>query len=312
MSDYYSWQWPRRLLWVTIIAVVVFFSIRAYYRWTDDFRLANITYELPHNSQWETNLSQEEYAHLVSLLKQPFTYVGKGAQAYAFASKDRKYVVKFFKFKHLKPNSFLEKLDGLPFITEYHRWQSARKQRLVQSVFKGHKLAYDVHKKESGIIFLHLNKTSHLKLKVSLIDKLGFKRSIDLDSVIFVIQEYAQTTRQAMAAALDKGDLALAKKRMDGILELYLLEYQKGIYDRDHGVMHNTGFVQERAIHLDVGKLTKDEKIRQLSNYRQDLVKVVKKFEIWMRKNYPQYSQEFLSFLEARLTGIFGEKFEFS
>lgn len=312
MSDYSSRRWPKRLLWVTILAVFVFFSIRAYYRWTDDFRLANITHELPYNPLWETVSSPEEYAQLISLLKQPFIYLGKGAQAYAFASKDQKFVIKFFKFKHLKPNSFLEKLDGLPFITEYHAWQSARKQRLIQSVFTGHKLAYDVHKKESGFVFLHLNKTTNLGLKATLIDKMGFKRSVDLDPVIFVIQEYAQTTRQVMIEALDKGDLDLAKKRMNEVIELYLLEYQKGIYDRDHGVMHNTGFVKERAIHLDVGKLTYDEKIKQQFNYRSDLIKVVNKFEIWLRKNYPQYSQELLSFLEARLTGIFGEKFEFS
>src|ERR1700733_5386666 len=132
MSDCSSRRWPRCLLWIMVVTVIVFFSIRAYYRWTDDFRLANITYDLPYNPQWETFPSPEEYAQLASLLKQTFTYVGKGAQAYAFVSKDRKYVIKFFKFKHLKPNSLLEKLAGLPFITEYHAWQSTRKQQLVQ------------------------------------------------------------------------------------------------------------------------------------------------------------------------------------
>lgn len=301
-------KWPKILLVITVAAVIVFFAFRAYYRWTDDFRLANITYEMPYNPNWETNPNPEEYAILSTLVQQPFTYVGKGAQAYAFASKDKKYVIKFFKFKHLKPNSFIEMFDGLPFITEYNEWQSSRKDRLRKSVFDGHKLAFDVHKNESGLVYIHLNKTSDLELKIKLIDKIGVKRNFNLDDVIFVVQEFAETTRQALTSALESRDLELAKKKMDGIITLYLSEYEKGIYDRDHGVMHNTGFVGEKPIHLDVGKLTKDKKMKQTAYNLPDMMKVVSKFEIWLRKNYPDDYSELITFLEARLSQIYGEK----
>src|ERR1700722_581245 len=100
-------RWPIKFVWLILAGLLIFFPIRAYYRWTDDFRIANITHDIPYHPEWDTSLSHEELAQLKSILDQPFTYIGKGAQAYAFASEDGKYVLKFFKFKHLRPNTFL-------------------------------------------------------------------------------------------------------------------------------------------------------------------------------------------------------------
>ena len=88
-----------------VVLFCLFGIARLYYRLTDDFRLANITYELPFKPSWKVpSLTKEEYSRLAQITNQKFTYIGKGAQCYAFASEDGEYVLKFFKFKHLKPN----------------------------------------------------------------------------------------------------------------------------------------------------------------------------------------------------------------
>lgn len=302
----------RKLIWVTLMVTIVFFGARVYYRLTDDFRIVNMVHEMPHHPEWEMPpLNPAQRNHLKEMFRQPYSYVGKGAQSYVFASEDKKYVIKFFKFKHLKPHWLTAALPDLPYIKEYKERKSAKKKRLINSVFSGYKLAYDVHKGETGIVYLHLNKTQGLNETVTLIDKIGRTHLLELDPIVFVIQEHAQTTRMVMTEALERGDLALAKKRMNQIFDLYLLEYGKGIYDRDHGVMHNTGFVGENPIHLDVGKLSKEPEMQKLEVFRPDLEKIGYKYEMWLKSEFPEFYPELAEFIETRFSEIFGERFEF-
>lgn len=305
-------KWIRNLIWITLTCFVSFFLIRGYFRITDDFRLAHMVYEFPHDKAWDTEpLTQSEKKELDTLFSQPFTYIGKGAQSYAFESADHKYVIKFFKFKHLKPSWIVEHLPEVGPLTNYKQENIRRKERLINSVFNGYKLANDVHKAETGIIYLHLNPTNIWNKQLTLIDKIGMKWSVDLDHIVYLIQEKCETSRASLACALDQNDLATAKNRFDEIIDLYLSEYSKGIYDRDHGVLHNTGFVGDRVIHLDVGKLTKDDTMKDLAVYKPDLIKVANKFEIWLRRNYPDAYIELIRHIETRLSLIFGEPFTF-
>lgn len=292
-------RWSRRLIWVTLAITVTFFAVRVYYRVTDDFRISHMIYEMPHRAEWETKPLDFNQKHLLThILKQPFYYVGKGAQSYVFISRDKNYVIKFFKFKHLKPNKTVEMLPDWTFLEEYKEKRVARKKRLIDSVFSGYKLAFDVHKEESGILYLHLNRTENQMQTVTLYDKIGRKYDLDLDPIVFVLQETAKTTRTIMNDALSKGDVELAKKRISQIFDLYLSEYEKGIYDRDHGVLHNTGFVGEKPIHLDVGKLTDEPKMKQEKHWRPDLEKIGHKYEVWLQDNYPEYKDELVGFIK--------------
>ncbi len=306
-------KWLLWLIRLTIILVVGFFMVRGYFRLTDDFRISNMTYEIPHNPDWEIPpLSPEEQAQLDACLNQPYNYIGKGAQSYAFASEDGKYVIKFFKFKHLKPNWIVDALPDWGFLKDYRNSNRERKNRLIISVFSGYKLAYDEMRNESGIIYLHLNKSQHLKQNLVVYDKIGLKWEIDLDNIVFVIQEKAKTTRNVLSAAFEENNIALAEHRIEQIFDLYLFEYHKGIYDRDHGVLQNTGFVGDKPIHLDVGKLTKDDKMKLAEYYKPDLRVVAGKFEYWIRENFPAEYPEMKLFLEKEMTEKLGEPFTFS
>lgn len=306
-------RWPNLLIWITLALVVGFFAVRVYYRLTDDFRIANMTYEMPHNPDWESPpLAPWQKHQLKKILAQPFHYVGKGAQSYVFVSADKTYVIKFFKFKHLKPSPWVEALPELPYIKEWRQANIARKERLLDSVFSGYKLAYDLHRDQAGLFYIHLNATSDLDLSVTLIDKIGRTHHLELDPIVFVIQENARTTRTVMSEAVGSGELALAKRRIQQIIDLYLTEYEKGIYDRDHGVMHNTGFVGDKPIHLDVGKLTKEPGMKRLEVFRPDLEKIGTKFEIWAKGQSPEVHAEIKTYIEEQFTQIFGERFAFA
>lgn len=294
-----------------MIAVVCVVLVRVYYRITDDFRLGNIKYEMGFHPEWEiATPTAEEQTNLDQILEQPFTYIGKGAQSYAFSSADQKYVLKFFKFKHLRPSLITAWIPNLTPFSSYLEKEEARKTRKRNGVFRGYKLAYDVNKNESGIIFIQLN-PNHISKLITVIDKIGLKRTVDLGEVPYVLQEKGQTLRTVLTNLLKQGNSQEAQVRIGQIFDLYLSEYQKGIYDHDHGIMHNTGFVGNRPFHLDVGKLSPDENISSPVHFREDLIIVGKKIDKWLYFQFPEQRASLSHYMEERITATTNDAFKF-
>lgn len=288
----------KKWIYPLLVFFIVFGAIRLYYNLTDDFRLANMTYELPFKAPWEVpHLNADEYQNLKQILNQPFSYIGKGAQCYAFASEDSEYVLKFFKFKHLKPNLLVESLPSIPPFKNYKQNCIERKKRKLISVFNGYDLAFRENRQTSELIYLHLLPTEYLHLKVTVIDKLGLKRTINLDDVVFLVQKKGETLRTRLRQLLNQKQIKEAKEAMASIVEMYISEYKKGIFDHDHGVLHNTGFIGNQPFHLDVGKLNQDDRMKEIQYYKADLEHVLWKMDVWIQAYYPQYSSEFSHFL---------------
>lgn len=294
------------LKWVLILALLIFILARVYYALTDDFRLSNITYPIPYEESWEIEKpSPTEEKQIEQILAQPFTYLGKGAQSYAFVSEDGKYVLKFFKFKHLRRSIFVDALPPIGYLKVYKDKQKARKERKLFGVFKSYRLAFEVDKDESGLIFIQLNTEGNPKRYATVVDKIGIKREIDLQNYPFILQYKGQTLKFVLDELLKKGDIQTAELRLGQILALYAGEYSQGVYDHDHGIMQNTGFVGDKPIHLDVGKLMREEKMRDKSYAKQDAELVVEKINFWVKKNYPQYSEQISQFLNHQIDELY-------
>jgi len=298
------------IIYFSLFALAIFGCFRSYYNLTDDFRQANITYDMPNRPEWDIlSLSPSEKSKIDQILNQTFTYIGKGAQSYAFGSEDGKYVLKFFKFKHLKPSLFVDLLPSVPPFINYKMKQTERKTRKLEGVFAGYRLAYESHREDSGLLFIHLNKTDNLGKTAIVLDKMGWEHKIPLDDVVFILQYKAETMRKVMHDLLAKDNVTLAKHRINQIIDLYLSEYRKGIFDHDHGVMHNAGFVSDRPIHLDVGKLKKNDSMRTKETYAKDIELVVRRMDKWLKENEPKHHPELAAHIEEKMNQIIGEPF---
>lgn len=294
-----KWQ---RVFQLIVICIVMIAIVRIYFNATDDFRLTNMTYELPYHPEWDIIVTPEQRAKLDELLKLKFKYVAKGSQSYVFESENQHYVLKFFKFKHLKPSWLVDYLPPISPFAYYQQKELARKQRKLYEVFNGYKLAYELLRDESGLFFIQLNPQKHpYPMMVTVIDKMGFERKINLSEVVFVIQEKAKTLRSVLAQLLDNGDIEGAKNRIGQIFELYLSEYNRGLYDHDHGVMRNVGFAGDKPIHLDLGKLMREERMKDPSIRHEDFKKVIASIKQWLNSNYPKYQDLLISYMNERL-----------
>lgn len=296
---------------IVVYAVLIFALARVYYRLTDDFRVGNITYDIVYPKDWGIPpLSAEEQQKLDAILAQKFTYLGKGAQSYVFSSEDQQYVLKFFKFKHLRPVWYIRWMPDIAPLSTFLKKESSRKERKLRDVFTGYKLAYDLHRKESGLFFIQLIPSRHPKL-ITVYDKIGLPRTIDLGEVVYVIQQKGESLRVVLAKALNLGDIALAKKRINQIFEMYLSEYNKGVYDHDHGVVRNAGFIGDDPLHLDLGKFYRNESMKQPDVQRDDLIKVAVKIDDWLFSHYPEDHKTLSQYMESQITGIYGTDFRF-
>lgn len=283
----------KRFLLFFGVAVLLFAGARVYYTLTEDFRYGAITHDIPPDPAWVIEEPTGAERELVDgILAQEFTYLGKGAQSYAFVSADDRYVLKFFKSKHSRPSIFLEMLPPIGFLADYKEQKREQKRQKLFKALNGYKLAYDVHRDESALVYIHLVPTDYLDGTLRLRDKLGLSWEFDLDSTVFIIQKKGTKLRNRVIALLDAGKVDETKQKVGEIIDLYRAEYAKGIYDTDHGVMHNTGFIGEQPVHLDVGKLTRAPQMQQTEVANRDLEAVVDKFRVYFADKYPQHADE--------------------
>lgn len=296
----------RYLLWILIGLLAVFCLARIYYALTDDFRFGNITYEMPYHQEWAIQATPETEKLLETILDQPYHYIGKGAQSYVFGSADGQYVVKFFKFKHLRPSLFHDLLPAIGPLAAYKTKQAARKERKLFGVFASYKLAYDVDRKESGLVFIQLNVTGNPQRSIVVYDKLGLSHTIDLAEVPFIVQKRGVPLREVLKPLLEQGQVAEANAKIGLVFDMYAEEYKKGIYDHDHGVDRNVGFIGDQPIHLDVGKLYEEPKMKDPQQAKQDLMLVEKTIGVWVKKHYPDDYPAIKAYMDEKIERLYG------
>lgn len=251
---------------------------------TDGFSVARIHSDLPYNPAWQTSSSPEI---LDNALNQTYRYLSCGGQCFAFASDDGKYVMKFFKHRIRKPYSlYLTSRLFPPF-------ENARRRKLSRALFKmnrdfqSYKIAYETLPQETGVIFIHLNKSSDLKRNVQIVDKLGIAHTIALDEVEFVLQKKAELAYAQFDSWIKNKDLALAKKGIHAMLETILSRCKKGIYDEDPRIHRNFGFIDDKPIFIDVGRFVPDANRKDKGVYTQDMKSIIKNFRDWLEETHP-------------------------
>lgn len=284
----------RWLLKIFFICFTIFALARVYYLLTDDFRMGNVIFNLPYHPEWETEITQQNQTKIKDILSQEFYYLAKGAQSYAFTSEDGRYVLKIFKFKHMKPSFFVKMLPSMTMFEHYKSNHLKRKKTVLDNLFSGYLTAYQQHRDETGIIHVQLNKTDLFEQPIVLHDKMGLRHTVKPDRVYFVIQEKAIQTEIVLRHALDAGNIELAKKRLHQVFDLYLHEYSKGLFDSDLAVMRNTGFIGERPIHFDVGELSVEKGPIHTGARMDDFEIIAQEFDSWFKKNYPKEHPEFV------------------
>jgi hypothetical protein len=296
----------KYLLWVLLAAAVIYGGKRLYFSLTGGFLVSNIQIDLPYRSDWEMPpLSLEEQQIVAQALDQTYTYLAKGHQAYAFESADHQYILKFLKFQRITPKPWLL---WLPLPAAWEPWREKKvqsKRKVLEQLFSSWKVGMEALRKESGLLFVHLNKTKNLKKILTITDKIGFTHQLNMDELVFAIQRKAVLLPDALAAYIAANDGAGAEQLLDRLLDLYRTECKNGVCERDYETMRNTGVLGGLPVHIDLGRFERDATLRDPIKAREVILwKMTTRFIPWLRKHYPELALYF----EQKLNALSEEK----
>lgn len=270
--------------------LIVFLVISCYFT----FRVLERQFSYSHISFPElTEVSQSSpQPDLHRIFSQSFSYLDRGKQSFAFVSEDRQYVLKFF--------------DSSAYIPHFIFSPSLKRLlKKKQRLFNGYHVAYEREKEASGLIYAQLNPTNANGMTINVIDRFGLRHEIDLGKVPFIVQKKATPTREVITQLLQKKNVEDVKVLLRKILDMYLSGYQRGIYDRDHNFMYNSGFVDGYPIRFDVGRLEYQPSFQQPEVFQKDLEKIIfKRIGGWMGRHFPMYRDEIVEDMINYVSGF--------
>ena len=286
--------------WIQVAAVALlgytsYKAIHAYDRRTEGFTIDKIHSRLPFNPAWEVPVSKEQIENANAILAQPFHYLGRGFQCYAFESADGKYVLKFFRHQRMRLPEFVSYIpEALPFIKEFKARKEADFEKRKRYLFSGIKFGFEAAPGETALLFVHLNKTQNQHGTVKIADKVGTEYVVELDKVEFMLQRKAVHIKPTIDALMAEGKVDEAKARLSQIYALLVSCAKKGVHDTDGALIrkNNLGFLDDHAIYIDSGKLTLRESIKTRAVFAKDL-KRLRPLHSWLKEKYPTLATYF-------------------
>lgn len=254
------------------------------------------------------SMPEKENLQLQPLLNQPFFYLAHGAQSFAFLSKDGNYVLKFYRQdRATHPLAFSLPLLPKKYKTSLLQTLNKRKNKQLKT-FSSYHLAYTHLCKETGLLYLHLYKTTHLQQKVRLYDKLGIVHEIDLDTTAFLLQHKAKPVYLALEEWIQQKELQKAKDQITALIHLLITRAKKGLADKDPDLQTNFGFISEGPIQFDVGRYTVDPLQADPKIYKEHLIRMTDKLYTWLEKKEPSLAKHMKDCLKDVVTDSFTNK----
>lgn len=271
-----------------LLIALAYISGRLYFHWTDGFSVSNIQSNSSYNAAWDIpSLSELESNKIANALDQKYYYLGKGCQTYVFVSEDGKYVIKFFKHKHLRLDWWWKYLPLPSSYQEFRTQKLKLKKAKLKALFASVKLAYDKLQEETGILYLHLNKGKSPVSQLVIYDKLGSEHLLNLNQLEFYLQLYAEPVYPIIKTLGENKNFSEATKVFDRLISVLISRSKKGIADLDHAMIQNLALLENRALIIDVGQLISDDKIKKPENYQQDIRMRSQPFIKWLKENQP-------------------------
>lgn len=296
-----------KIFFIFLVCICCLYAFtRLYFAVTGGFTIGNITSELSYDQQWSTHeLSAMERKEVDRALDQQYAYLGKGCQAYVFKSDDGQFVLKFFKYQRFRPQSWVNIFAFIPAIGHYQQHKAIEKKNTLDNVFRSWKIAFENLSRETGVVYLHLNKSNDLHKRMIIRDKMGMAHELDLDQMEFLVQHKAEMLCPAIEAMINQNELVQAELLIDRLLHMLLSEYARGYADNDHALMQNTGVWNGYPVHIDVGQFIYNPIVKDPSVFGQELYNKTYKFHLWLKK----HNEHLATFLQNRLVAILGEEY---
>ena len=295
----------RILKWifVTVAACGLFIAAErfAHYK-TGGFTIVNITDPHPYDTRWATEAPDSATLEYVrSILAQPFYFLAPGGQTFAFQSQDGQYVLKLTKHKRMRVPLWGQWLPLPSTLEQWRRATAAKKKKIFDCTFKSYLIADTYLKEETGIVFLHLNKSDYLKQSVTIIDKIGIAFKLNIDDFEFILQRKAELFYPHIEKLISEGEIDLVKERIHSMMTYLVGRAKRGIEDHDHCFETNLAFFNNKPFQLDIGSLRLNPAFKAHPMYCVKLREYSEELGEWLRANHPELDSYFEDLINKML-----------
>lgn len=237
---------------------------------------------------------KEVPSFLHSFFSQQFSYLGKGAQSYVFASEDGQYVLKLFKKKHFTTHRWV---DALPFFEEHKKKREQRRKALLESFA----LAKEKLKKGGGLLFCRVSPGGEWEKEVSLKGKEGTFFQVNLADVPFVIQKKGVPYYAYISSLMLEGNQEKARQALNKVIALKQMLAEKKIWDQDHAFGQNYGFDKDgEPFLIDLGRLKERKDLSSDAIFQYEMEKIViEKPNAAYEARYPKVQEFYRLFIAS-------------
>lgn len=243
---------------LALTLTICFFTYINCIKRTQGFSLKKILSHHDYHSKWDIGPPTQEHKNLLNQIeKQPFYYLRSGKKYYAFISEDKKFVIKFFKQKHMQTQSTLNTwpLNKVPYLSQIQAAKIARRKHFRNQTYMSYSIAYHFFAQETGILYLQLNQTKKLGRYITLYPPKGRKITLDLGSMEFLIQKKTDFVFDYLGKLLKDGKIKEAKQAICSILNLISARIKNGICSFTTHFEQDIGFIDGRAHLINIGDL---------------------------------------------------------
>jgi hypothetical protein len=274
-----------------LIFIATLFIRPVYYYITEGFALNRIEVIIPPDPKLLLpSPTEKELKKLKIITSQPFHYLKKGSQAYAFISKDGMYILKLFKFHHMRELSWVHAIPLPQTIAQKRDFLLQRRAVRTNLSLNSYKIAQTSLKDECGLIFTQILPSSSYNLPVSLEDRVGREYTIDLSHYGFAIQHRLNLVLPSLRTWISENKIDEAKKALSSLVGLIVTRSKKGIQDSDPDLHKNAGLIGTTGVHIDIGSFSANPNISQIEKMRPDVQKTFRKLVLWLQDKSPELS----------------------
>jgi hypothetical protein len=262
------------------------FSYTHFIKRTKGFCIAKILSKHTFNPRWDFGAPSPEQEKLLDqIASEPFTLVGSGKECYAFVNESETLVVKFFKQKHMRTQLILNHLPLGEYQKKLHQETLARRTNHRNRLFSSYQIAYERLKAQTGVLYLHLNKTNNLKRTICLIEPSGKKHRLQLDNLEFLVQKRAYSILDTLTSLMKQNKIDAAKDIIVSILDLITTRKKLGIGDDDINCERNLGLFDGKAFQVDVGEFFST---LPSSPIQEDYTSATEDLRLFLTSHYPE------------------------
>ncbi len=217
------------------------------------------------------------------ILKQTFTYVGRGRQCFAFESEDGKYILKFPRTDIYSTPFWAKVLPVKSYRKRLEKNHLEREQFLLSSF----QICFDELQDQTAILAAHLGRSKRSLQFLMVKDALGCLHQLPLYKTSFILQYKKPLLIPSLKHTIDNKNFEKASQILDALVDVVVDRAKKGVLNRDRSFLRNYGFDGTKAYQIDVGSFFKNPTLSQRDAFQKSVRDSMDPVQEWLAQIDP-------------------------